>query len=109
MGVFDETNLSCYSKYKLWDNCFIFCDEYQDDICIQSIPTWMVKIKQLHAVMDLETFLWLSEDDKMMECPVWCQGPQGGDWWLEILETRGQTTLIQGTRDTPPGQTLFMF
>ena len=39
---------------------------------IQSIPTRMVKIKQLHAVMDLETFLWLSEDDKMMECPVWC-------------------------------------
>ena len=23
--VFDETNLSCYSKYKLWDNCFIYC------------------------------------------------------------------------------------
>ena len=23
--VFDETNLSCYSKYKLWDNCFYLC------------------------------------------------------------------------------------
>ena len=26
--VFDETNLSCYSKYKLWDNCFIYCNSW---------------------------------------------------------------------------------